>query len=210
MEVINTPVSPYIQNAPIAYCTTTKESIFVDPGDEIDKLINVSNNLNLKPQYIFITHGHIDHAGAAAELARVLDLQIVGPHIDDKFLLDTLEIQGQMYGVKAENFIPSKWLNHKDSIKFGSQKLQILLCPGHSPGHVIAVNHKAKKIIGGDVLFNGSIGRTDLPQGNHQDLIDSIKNNLFNLDDDYQVFCGHGPNTTIGHERSTNPFLIDA
>ena len=125
MEVINTPVSPYIQNAPIAYCTTTKESIFVDPGDEIDKLINVSNNLNLKPQYIFITHGHIDHAGAAAELARVLDLQIVGPHIDDKFLLDTLEIQGQMYGVKAENFIPSQWLNHNDSIKFGSQKLQI-------------------------------------------------------------------------------------
>ena len=108
MEVINTPVSPYIQNAPIAYCTATKESIFVDPGDEIDKLINVSINLNLKPQYIFITHGHIDHAGAAAELARELDLKIVGPHIDDKFLLDTLEIQGQMYGVKAENFIPSK------------------------------------------------------------------------------------------------------
>ena len=210
MEVINTPVSPYIQNAPIAYCTATKESIFVYPGDEIDKLINVSNNLNLKPQYIFITHGHIDHAGAAAELARELDLKIVGPHIDDKFLLDTLEIQGQMYGVKAENFIPSKWLNHNDWIKFGSQKLQILLCPGHSPGHVIAVNHEAKKIIGGDVLFNGSIGRTDLPQGNHQDLIDSIKNHLFTLDDDYQVFCGHGPNTTIGHERSTNPFLIDA
>ena len=92
MEVINTPVSPYIQNAPIAYCRATKESIFVDPGDEIDKLINVSNNLNLKPQYIFITHGHIDHAGAAAELARELDLKIVGPHIDDKFLLDTLEI----------------------------------------------------------------------------------------------------------------------
>ena len=210
MEVINTPVSPYIQNAPIAYCRATKESIFVDPGDEIDKLINVSNNLNLKPQYIFITHGHIDHAGAAAELARELDLKIVGPHIDDKFLLDTLEIQGQMYGVKAENFIPSKWLNHNDWIKFGSQKLQILLCPGHSPGHVIAVNHEAKKIIGGDVLFNGSIGRTDLPQGNHQDLIDSIKNHLFTLDDDNQVFCGHGPNTTIGHERSTNPFLIDA
>ena len=115
-----------------------------------------------------------------------------------------------MYGVKAENFIPSKWLNHNDWIKFGSQKLQILLCPGHSPGHVIAVNNEAKKIIGGDVLFNGSIGRTDLPQGNHQDLIDSIKNHLFTLDDDYQVICGHGPNTTIGHERSTNPFLIDA
>jgi len=115
-----------------------------------------------------------------------------------------------MYGMKAENFTPSKWLNHNDSISFGNQKLEILLCPGHTPGHIIAVNHQAKKVIGGDVLFNGSIGRTDLPRGNHQDLIDSIKNNLLTLDDDYDVYCGHGPNTTIGHERATNPFLIDA
>ena len=183
MEVINTPVSPYIQNAPIAYCPSTLESIYVDPGDEIEKLINVSDELNLK---------------------------IIGPHIEDKFLLDVLEIQGQMYGMKAENFTPSKWLNHNDSISFGNQKLEILLCPGHTPGHIIAVNHQAKKVIGGDVLFNGSIGRTDLPRGNHQDLIDSIKNNLLTLDDDYDVYCGHGPNTTIGHERATNPFLIDA
>ena len=210
MEVINTPVSPYIQNAPIAYCPSTLESIYVDPGDEIEKLINVSDELNLKPQYVFITHGHIDHAGAAAELARELNLKIIGPHIEDKFLLDVLEIQGQMYGMKAENFTPSKWLNHNDSISFGNQKLEILLCPGHTPGHIIAVNHQAKKVIGGDVLFNGSIGRTDLPKGNHQDLIDSIKNNLLTLDDDYDVYCGHGPNTTIGHERATNPFLIDA
>ena len=106
MEVINTPVSPYIQNAPIAYCSSTLESIYVDPGDEIEKLISVSNKLNLKPQYILITHGHIDHAGGAAELARELSLEIIGPHIEDKFLLDALEIQGQMYGMKTENFIP--------------------------------------------------------------------------------------------------------
>ena len=210
MEVINTPVSPYIQNAPIAYCAATLESIYVDPGDEIEKLMNVSSELNLKPQYIFITHGHIDHAGGAAELARELDLEIIGPHLDDKFLLDALELQGQMYGMKAKNFIPAKWLNHKDSISFGNQKLEILLCPGHTPGHIVAVNHEAKKVIGGDVLFNGSIGRTDLPQGNHQDLIDSIKSNMLTLDDDYDVYCGHGPNTTIGHERATNPFLVDA
>ena len=210
MEVINTPVSPYIQNAPIAYCAATLESIYVDPGDEIEKLMNVSSELNLKPQYIFITHGHIDHAGGAAELARELDLEIIGPHLDDKFLLDALEVQGQMYGMKAKNFIPAKWLNHKDNISFGNQKLEILLCPGHTPGHIVAVNHEAKKVIGGDVLFNGSIGRTDLPQGNHQDLIDSIKSNMLTLDDDYDVYCGHGPNTTIGHERATNPFLVDA
>ncbi len=143
MEVINTPVSPYIQNAPIAYCPSTLESIYVDPGDEIEKLISVSDELNLKPQYVFITHGHIDHAGAAAELARELNLKIIGPHIEDKFLLDVLEIQGQMYGMKAENFTPSKWLNHNDSISFGNQKLEILLCPGHTPGHIIAVNHQA-------------------------------------------------------------------
>ena len=165
MQVINTPISPYVQNAPIAYCEDTQKCIFVDPGDEIDKLIQVQQDLSLSPEYIFITHGHIDHAGAAKELATKLKLDIIGPHIDDNFLLQALEIQGQMYGMKA------------------------------------------KKIIAGDGLINGSIGRTDLPQGNYQDLIDSIHNHLLVLDDSYIVHCGHGPDTTIGHERKTNPFL---
>ena len=209
MEVINTPVSPYIQNAPIAYCPSTLESIYVDPGDEIEKLVNVSNELDLKPQYIFITHGHIDHAGAAAELARELNLEIIGPHIEDKFLLDVLEIQGQMYGMKAENFTPSKWLTHNDSISFGNQKLEILLCPGHTPGHIIAVNHQAKKVIGGDVLFNGSIGRTDLPGGNFELLIESVKNKLWPLGNDIEFIPGHGPVSTFSVERASNPFVSD-
>ena len=207
MQVINTPVSPYIQNAPIAYCEDTKESIYIDPGDELDKLIAVQKDLDLKPQYIFITHGHIDHAGAAKELADKLNLKIIGPHKDDDFLLQALEIQGQMYNMKAQNFTPDQWLTHGDTLRFGNQVLEIKHCPGHAPGHVIGINHKAKKIIAGDVLFNGSIGRTDLPQGNYQDLIDSITKQLLILDDAYIVHCGHGPDTTIGHERKTNPFL---
>jgi len=207
MQVINTPISPYIQNAPIAYCEETQKCIFIDPGDEIDKLINVQQNLSLTPEYIFITHGHIDHAGAAKELADRLNLQIIGPHKADEFLLQSLEIQGQMYNMKAQNFMPDQWLEHGDTIKFGNQELDIKHCPGHAPGHVIGINHKAKRIIAGDVLFNGSIGRTDLPQGNYQDLIDSINSHLLVLDDSYIVHCGHGPDTSIGHERKTNPFL---
>ena len=207
MQVINTPISPYLQNAPIAYCEETNNCIFVDPGDELDKLIQVQTELKLIPEYIFITHGHIDHAGAAKELATKLNLNIIGPHIDDSFLLESLEVQGQMYGMNAKNFTPDKWLKHEDTISFGNQTLEIKHCPGHAPGHVIGINHKAKKIIAGDVLFNGSIGRTDLPKGNYQDLIDSINHHLLTLDDSYIVHCGHGPDTTIGHERKTNPFL---
>ena len=207
MQVINTPISPYLQNAPIAYCEETNKCIFIDPGDELDKLIQVQMELKLIPEYIFITHGHIDHAGAAKELATKLNLNIIGPHIDDSFLLESLEIQGQMYGMNAQNFIPDKWLKHEDSISFGNQTLEIKHCPGHAPGHVIGINHKAKKIIAGDVLFNGSIGRTDLPRGNYQDLIDSINHHLLTLDDTYIVHCGHGPDTSIGHERKTNPIL---
>ncbi len=207
MQVINTPISPYVQNAPIAYCEETKESIYIDPGDELDKLIAVQESLDLKPQYIFITHGHIDHAAAAKELADMYDLKIIGPHIADDFLLQALEIQGQMYNMKAQNFTPDQWLKEGDTLRFGNQILDIKHCPGHAPGHVIAINNNAKKVIAGDVLFNGSIGRTDLPQGNHKDLIDSIHKHLLVLDDSFIVHCGHGPDTTIGHERKTNPFL---
>tara|TARA_X000000950_G_C13886700_1_gene649148 strand:+ start:27 stop:656 length:630 start_codon:yes stop_codon:yes gene_type:complete len=207
MQVINTPISPYVQNAPIVYCEETKESIYIDPGDELDKLIAVQESLDLKPQYIFITHGHIDHAAAAKELADMYDLKIIGPHIADDFLLQALEIQGQMYNMKAQNFTPDQWLKEGDTLRFGNQILDIKHCPGHAPGHVIAINNNAKKVIAGDVLFNGSIGRTDLPQGNHKDLIDSIHKHLLVLDDSFTVHCGHGPDTTIGHERKTNPFL---
>ena len=210
MQVINTPISPFMQNAPIAYCEDTNECIFVDPGDEIEKLTSVQVELNLKPQYILITHGHIDHAGAAKELSDELNLKIVGPQRDDESFLQSLEIQGRMYNLKAQNFLPDRWLEHGDTISFGNQNLEIKHCPGHAPGHIIGINHEAKKIIAGDVLFNGSIGRTDLPGGNYNQLIRSINDHLMVLDNDYDVHCGHGPDTTIGYERKTNPFLINA
>jgi len=168
MQVINTPISPYVQNAPIAYCEETKESIYIDPGDELDKLIAVQESLDLKPQYIFITHGHIDHAAAAKELADMYDLKIIGPHIADDFLLQALEIQGQMYNMKAQNFTPDQWLKEGDTLRFGNQILDIKHCPGHAPGHVIAINNngtgtpnafKAKTSLG----LGHSIGVDPLP-----------------------------------------------
>ncbi len=210
MKVIETPISPFLQNAPIAFCEETRESIFIDPGDEIERLMDASSSNFLKPKYICLTHGHIDHAGAALKLSKELNLPIIGPHFDDKFLLDTLEIQGNLYGIQAKVFSPSQWLKDNDSIDFGNESLRVSHCPGHTPGHVIFINDKSKIIIAGDVIFQGSIGRTDLPLGNHQDLINSIKKHVLTLEDDYLIYSGHGNVTNIGHERSTNPFLVDA
>lgn len=210
MKVIETPISPFLQNAPIAFCEKSMESIFFDPGDEIEKLLNTSIQHKLKPKYICLTHGHIDHAGSALELSQELKLPIIGPHINDKFLLDSLEIQGNMYGIKGTPLIPDKWLNDNEEVQIGDELLRVSHCPGHTPGHVIFINDKSKKIIAGDVIFQGSIGRTDLPLGNHTDLINSIINNVLTLDDDFQIYSGHGNVTNIGHERATNPFLVNA
>jgi len=210
MRVIETPISPFLQNAPILACEETSEAILVDPGDEVEKILDVakSNNLNIK--YIVLTHGHIDHAGGTKKIAEILNIDIVGPHEDDKFLLDSLELQGQMYGIAAQAFEPNRWLEHGDTLTFGNQELEIAHCPGHTPGHIVLIDHNSRIIIAGDVLFQGSIGRTDLPRGNHQDLLDSIKSNLLTLDDDYKVYSGHGAPTNIGVERQTNPFLVNA
>ena len=210
MKVIETPISPFLQNAPIAFCEKSMESIFFDPGDEIEKLLNTSLQHKLKPKYIWLTPGHIDHAGSALELSRELKLPIIGPHINDKFLLDSLEIQGNMYGIKGTPLIPDKWLNDNEVVQIGDEFLRVSHCPGHTPGHVIFINDKSKKIIAGDVIFQGSIGRTDLPLGNYTDLINSIINNVLTLDDDFQIYSGHGNVSNIGHERATNPFLVNA
>ena len=210
IKTIVVQVTPFVQNASIVICTKTNKCAFVDPGGDIDTLLDVAKSNNLIPEKILLTHGHIDHAGGTKKIAEILNIDIVGPHKDDKFLLDSLELQGQMYGIAAQVFEPNRWLEHGDKLTFGNQELEIAHCPGHTPGHIVLINHNSKIIIAGDVLFQGSIGRTDLPRGNHEDLLDSIKSNLLILDDDYKVYSGHGAPTNIGVERKTNPFLVNA
>ena len=210
MRVIETPISPFLQNAPILACEETSEAILVDPGDEVEKILEVAKTNNLNIKYIVLTHGHIDHAGGAQELSNILKIQIEGPHIADKFLLDELKKQGQMFGMMSENCSPDRWLDEGDVIKIGDVKLDTYFCPGHTPGHVIFYNKENKLALVGDVLFQGSIGRTDLPGGNHQELLESIKNKLCPLVNDIEFIPGHGPNSTFAQERATNAFVADS
>ena len=209
IKALINPVTPFQQNAPIIYCTETNKCAFVDPGGDIDILLESAKQNNLIPEKILLTHAHIDHAGGAYELARILNLKIEGPHTDDQFLIDTIEEQGQMMGIPAKKFVPDVWFNDGDQVDVGNLTLDIYLCPGHTPGHVIFVHKDSKFAIVGDVLFRGSIGRTDLPGGNHQDLLDSITTKLWPLGNDIEFVCGHGPGSTFGQERIDNAFVSD-
>jgi glyoxylase-like metal-dependent hydrolase (beta-lactamase superfamily II) len=184
------------------------EGAIVDPGGDIPKIRDAIQQTGIKPKYILITHGHLDHAGAAAELARLLDIDIIGPHKEDQFWIDQLPATCQAMGFPpSEVFTPSRWLDEGDTIDVGKVCLDVVFCPGHTPGHVVFVNKKERLAIVGDVLFQGSIGRTDFPRGDHATLIDSIKNKLFPLGDDITFIPGHGPTSTFGQERATNPFV---
>jgi glyoxylase-like metal-dependent hydrolase (beta-lactamase superfamily II) len=204
------PVTPFQQNASIIYCSTSKKCAFVDPGGDIDSLLLTAKENDLIPEKILLTHGHIDHAGGAKELAEILQLKIEGPHIKDKFLLDDLERQGAMFGMISRNCMPDKWLNEGDEVTVGDISLEILFCPGHTPGHIVFYNASSKFALVGDVLFKGSIGRTDLPGGNHQDLLDSIVTKLWPLGNDVEFIPGHGPVSNFGLERMSNAFVADS
>jgi len=167
LKTIIIQVTPFIQNASIIYCAETKKCAFVDPGGDIEIILEKAKQEELIPEKILLTHGHIDHAGGANELSEILNLEIEGPHLADKFLLDDLQRQGQMFGMMAQNCSPSKWLDEGDHVTIGNQILKVYFCPGHTPGHIIFYSHESKLAIVGDVLFQGSIGRTDLPGGNH-------------------------------------------
>ena len=203
------PVTPFQQNAPILYCEKSKKCAFVDPGGDIDVLLGIAKDNNLIPEKIFLTHGHIDHAGAATELARMLSLEIEGPHKEDLFLLESLEEQGKMLGMECENCVPDRWLDEGDLIRLADEDLKVLFTPGHSPGHVVFYHPESKMVIIGDVLFRGSIGRTDLPRGDHQTLINSITEKLWPLGDEILFIPGHGPTSTFGQERKDNAFVAD-
>ena len=210
IKALVNPVTPFAQNAPIIFCSETNKCAFVDPGGDADFLLQIAKENNLIPEKILLTHGHADHAGAAVEIAQILNIKIEGPHKEDKFLLDSLQSQGEMFGMQARNCMPDKWLEDGDTVTVGNSVLDVIFTPGHTPGHVIFFSNESNLALVGDVIFRGSIGRTDLPRGNHQDLIDSISKKLWPLGNDVEFVCGHGPNSTFGNERASNPFVSDA
>lgn len=208
MQIIVIPVTPFEQNCSLLICPETNKAAIVDPGGDIEKILSVVKKYNVEVEKILLTHGHMDHVGATEELAKVLNIHIEGPHIADKFWLDQLPMQGQMFGFpEIPPFAPQRWLTHQDTVTFGTQELQVLHTPGHTPGHVVFSHAESKQVIVGDVLFSGSIGRTDFPQGNFVTLMTAIKTQLWTLADDTVFFPGHGPTSTIGHEKRTNPHV---
>lgn len=205
-EVI--PVTPFQQNSTLVWCPTTKDAAVIDPGGELDKINAAIEKHQLKLVKILLTHGHIDHAGAATDLSAATNVPVIGPHKADDFWLQALGDQSRMFQFpEAKAVTPSRWLEDGDVIQLGEGKLEVLHCPGHTPGHVIYYSAANKMAQVGDVIFAGSVGRTDFPKSNHQDLINSIKNKLLPLGDDVEFIPGHGPNSTFGRERQHNPFL---
>ena len=210
MNIVVIPVTPFQQNCSLLCCEETGKAAVVDPGGEIDTILQEAKSNNVEIEKIFVTHAHIDHAGGVAELSRRLSVPVEGPHKEDKFWIDLIEEQGAAFGFPgAEPFEPDRWLQQGDTIKFGNIELEVYHCPGHTPGHVIFFQRESQLAIVGDVLFQGSIGRTDFPKGDHATLIKSIKDNLWPLGDEVEFVPGHGPTSTFGHERLTNPFVGD-
>lgn len=205
------PVTAFEQNCTLLWCDETLEGAIIDPGGDVDLIGEAVAESGLTVKQILLTHGHIDHVGGAGALARQLGIPVVGPHRDDAFLLDSLPVQGQMFGLPTvPPLAPDRWLDDDDVISIGRQTLSVIHCPGHTPGHIVFVDRAQRLAQVGDVLFSGSIGRTDLPGGSHRDLLDSIHNRLLPLGDDIRFIPGHGPMSTFGEERRRNPFLRTA
>jgi glyoxylase-like metal-dependent hydrolase (beta-lactamase superfamily II) len=211
LKIVIIPVTPFEQNCSLLICDVTQKAAVVDPGGDLDIIRGQVEKMNVTVENILITHGHVDHCSAAKELALALDVDIMGPHIDDQFWINLLPEQAKRFGFEhqGQSFIPKRWLDHGDQVWVGEECLDVIHCPGHTPGHVVFVDKKTRIAVVGDVLFSGSIGRTDFPRGNHQDLINSIKEKLFPLGDDITFIPGHGPLSTFGQERVSNPFLIN-
>jgi glyoxylase-like metal-dependent hydrolase (beta-lactamase superfamily II) len=204
------PVTPFQQNCSLVWCDETSEAAVIDPGGDLDRVLQEVAKRDLKLVAIWLTHAHIDHAGAAGELADKLSLPIIGPHEGDQFWIDELAQQSAMFGFPpAQPFTPTRWLYDGDTVQIGKSELIVRHCPGHTPGHVVFYSSEASRAFVGDVLFAGSIGRTDFPQGDMDTLVASIRNRLWPMGDETVFIPGHGPESTFGRERKTNPYVAD-
>ena len=210
VRAIVVPVTPVQQNCSIVWCIETKMGAVFDPGGDLENILQAVEEHEITIEKILITHAHLDHAGGAHELSQKLNVPIEGPHKEDLFLMESLAEQGEKFGLNnAKSFKTNRYLNNGDEVKIGNQILGVRHCPGHTPGHIIFFHEPSKLAIVGDVLFAGSIGRTDLPGGNYEQLIESIKQKLWPLGEDIVFVPGHGPLSNFKTERSTNPFVSD-
>lgn len=204
------PVTPLQQNCSLIWETKSKKAAMIDPGGDIQQLQGALEHFDLTLEKIWLTHGHLDHAGAAQTLKDATGAPIEGPHKDDQWLLDEIEAQGAKYGIQdGRNCTPDRYLEHGDTLQLGDMTFDVVHCPGHTPGHVVIYHNEGRMAFVGDVLFQGSIGRTDFPKGNHAQLIQSITQNLWPLGNDMRFVPGHGPMSTFGAERQSNPFVSD-
>ena len=204
------PVTPFEQNCTILWCSETMKAAIVDPGGDIPRILAAIEQNAVLPERILVTHGHIDHAGGVAELAERLGIPVEGPQREDACWIEGMPAQSKVYGFPGvRSFVPDRWLEQGDSVRFGNIELKVFHCPGHTPGHVVYFDEAGRLLLVGDVLFKGSIGRTDFPKGDFDTLIASIHGRLWPLGDDVAFISGHGPMSTIGFERRTNPFCGD-
>lgn len=208
LRAVVVPVTAFQQNCSVVWCTVTGEGAVIDPGGDLDQVLAVAREHGVTLTKILLTHAHIDHAGGTAELADKLGLPIEGPHPGDRYWIDRLPEQSRLFGFPAvAKFEPGRWLDQGDRVQVGAETLEVFHCPGHTPGHVVFFNRPARLAFVGDVLFAGSIGRTDFPGGDYDTLIRSIRDRLWPLGDDVTFVPGHGPASTFGQERKTNPFV---
>jgi len=211
MKLAIIPVTPFQQNCSLLICEETGRAAVVDPGGDLDLILEAVEQTGVRLEKILLTHGHIDHCGGTAELSKRLDLAVEGPHEEDRFWIDQLPQQGVRFGFpRLEAFTPDRWLEGGDTVQFGNVTLEVRHCPGHTPGHVVFFSPEHRLAMVGDVLFRGSIGRTDFPRGDHATLLRSIREQLWPLGEDVAFVPGHGPMSTFGDERRDNPYVSDS
>jgi glyoxylase-like metal-dependent hydrolase (beta-lactamase superfamily II) len=210
IQALVVPVTPFRQNASVVWCAATRRAAFVDPGGEPERLLKAAEQAQVEIEKILLTHGHLDHAGAAAELKERLNVPIEGPHPDEDWLLASIEAQGARFGMDgARSCAPDRWLDEGDKVTVGEAQFAVIHCPGHTPGHIVFFQPETRFALVGDVIFRGSIGRSDFPRGDHAALVSSIRDKLFPLGDDVRFLPGHGEMSTFGWERKTNPYVSD-